>query len=96
MCIRDSHDNDGLHQVFSINNTTAGYGRERRVLALYGNSAAIYTIPAANATRQGGTLLLPVNARNSHEIVGFQAGAANQGAIDVGDAHQFLGIGRLD
>jgi len=37
----------------------------------------------------------PVNSCNRHEILGGKARAANKRAIDIFDAHHFLGIARF-
>ena len=37
-----------------------------------------------------------VSLNNSHEVGCLQAGAPNQRAVDIGNAHQFDGVGAFD
>src|SRR5262245_40709537 len=37
----------------------------------------------------------PLDARNAQEFISLEAGAADQGAVNLGDAHQLLGVGGL-
>src|SRR5690348_9235225 len=56
-----------------------------------GIRGGLYTIMRRFSTPEG----LAVNCRNPKEIGRFQAGAADQGAVHVGDGQEFFGVGRL-
>src|SRR5262245_32463293 len=62
----------------------------RRIIALMATSS----IRHAPGTEY--RALSPIDARDRQELVGLEAGAADQRAVDVGDAHQLLGVGGLD
>ena len=82
-------DDDGLHSAGPISNGA----RAAPHAGSYGNSRASLHDPPAQfhpASNQR------ISLRDPEEIIGLEAGAADQRAVDIGDRHQFRGVRRLD
>src|SRR5690242_3388315 len=81
--------------------------RARSAISHIGIRSGFYTIPLPTSTPvgRGGwearnglcrvSVASTVDGSDAQKVLGFEARAPDQGAIDVGDRHQFLGVRRL-
>src|SRR3954469_1191532 len=83
------HNNNGLHQDYPLSGRTGRAGRHplygRLWTSLHDPPPHFYGwVPACRD--------LAVNAGDAEEILGLEAGAADQCAVDIVDLHQLSGI----